>query len=122
LRRLVRHIARGERTARFVYAALSLVVALSLVASAAIPAWPAPGAAPHSETRISQAGRTETLPVLNERQERPAVSTAKVVQLTLPTGVLEYGPVIYGSVILPVRNDVTLSSYFVYSQTTSSRL
>ena len=96
---------------------------MCLLAMIAIPAAPAQDARQwKAETRISGPARTEPLPVLNDRQERPAVSIAREMHVTLPVDILEAGPIVHGVVILPVRNDVRLSAYFVYTQTTSSRL
>jgi hypothetical protein len=115
--------APWSRFRRVVGQILTLAVAVSLVVSFAVPPSPAPEAGQwQGEARISAPSRTEALPVLNERQERPATSAAREIHVTLPAGVLEDGPVVHGVVILPVRNDARLSSHFVYTQTTSSRL
>jgi hypothetical protein len=102
---------------------VTLLLAVCLLVSLAIPAAPVPDARQsRAEAQISGPARSESLPILNDRQERPAISIAREMQVTLPVDILEAGPVVHGAVILPVRNDVRLSAYFVYTQTTSSRL
>lgn len=75
-----------------------------------------------TESRVIGGGQWLTHPGLNERPERPGEKQHPRVHVTIPVFVLEQGPDVFGTVVLPVRDEVLLTSRLVYTQTTSSRL
>lgn len=101
---------------------VSLLTALSLAVSAVLPGPVPPDVtAWHEDAAFTAAGHSVALPVATEREQRFGEKYARSIQLTLPVFVLEHGPVVYGIVILPGQDEASLASFFVYTQTTSSR-
>lgn len=103
--------------------AARLLLAAAILSAALSPAWDRPGVAPlNDSTWIAPDGSSAALPALKERQERSVEKFVRSASLTLPAVVLEWSPVTYGIVIHSVQDNPSLSSLFVYTQTTSSRL
>jgi len=119
------HIPRPRVAARALSHALRTgipaVVALSCLLALAAPLNDAAGRA-LEQSSISTSRGGAPHPVLHERQERQASPASREYHLAVPPAVLERSPVGYAAVVLVVRDEPPLDSYFVYTQTTSSRL
>ncbi len=114
---------RRETLLSSVRTAAAVLVVFSLAVSVIIPRMAPPDTRLwQAESRIAGGGQWVSLPALNDRPERPGEKQSQRVQITLPVFVLEQGPDVFGTIVLPVRDDVRLTSHLVYTQTTTSRL